>query len=432
MLTIIPTAAAPAALPVGLPREQANAPESLPTLATRQYRVSATTSQWVLLGVLTEISGIESGQESGVIGNTGPVFGPATKEYYDEASWAVVPTTANTEYIPDVPLPYRSRNPDMPAFIRPLPNDNYLPALLTIVHSIPLFRNTLLAPKITQENYWLGDEWWKGSATGPARTVDSTSDRGTSLELDIIYESQRLMAALDKTDRAYVCVNNLLQLDAWKESQAQPDDPADDLLRFLLTWSSACEKQMPDLQLNGFLRSSINAGGQRQSSFLLDANVVHYGTNPDLNLYDVLDQELFSTASGNAHIMDISNVLMLRLTTSKTDASRLDCKIPATFYADRYLEENKEVMNEMFLEIKGCEDELTEIERKVEQLKYHKPRKIAHLEKVETLKLLQSSMRAFKTEDDAMIEDPKDAAVFAQLKSLHESIECKLLSESCA
>jgi hypothetical protein len=371
--------------------------------------------------------GIENSQESGVIGNSKAIFGPANKDqYYDTAQWAMVPTA--TEVIPD-PIPsQRRREEGQRAILKPSPRFNYLPALIAILHSIPLFRNALLAPNVTQRSYWMGDDWWKGSPALPSRIIDTT-EREAVYGRDILYETQRLMAFLDKSERAYATVSSMLELDAWKESRPVLDDDDDDLLKFLLLWSAAVQAEDPDVQLDGLVRSVVNIGNQNVENFVLDASVVREGSRPDLSIYDVLDDHLFSGATGSAHISNISKVLILRLTSATTNAQGLGCRVPATLYADRYLELNKPVIDGMYNDMKQYEERLNAIGATSQRLKYHTPQK-EKTKPVETLKLLETSMEAFKPRDGDENSDPKDAAVLIQLQTLYQSIENKLAGES--
>lgn len=370
-------------------------------------------------------AGIENTQESGLIGNSNPVFGPATKEYYDTAQWAMVPTA--TEVIPDPIASQRKREEGQPAILKPSPRFNYLPALIAILHSIPLYRNALLASEVTQRSYWMGDEWWKGNPALPARVID-TSERKAVYGLDILYETQRLMAFLDKSDRAYATVSSMLELDAWKESRPKMDDDDDDMLKFLLLWSEALEAQVPGAQLDGLLRSVINLGDDQVPNFILDATIVREGSRRELSLYDVLDDHLFSTPAGTAHVANISKVLILRLTSATTNAQGLGCRIPATLYVDRYMESNKPVIDGMLHQMKQHEDEIKNLDMLVQELKFHTPNK-DKVKPVETLKLLKTSMKAFEPHDGDEEADPKDAAVLSQLQTLYQSIETKLASK---
>lgn len=373
--------------------------------------------------MLTCLPGIENLQESGLIGNSEPVFGPATKDHYETSQWALVPTS--TAIFPDAIPSERQRTEGEPVILKPSPRFNYLPALIAILHSIPLFRNALLAPSITQRNYWMGDDWWKGSPAIPTRIVDTAVGMDEANSLDIIYEVQRLMAFLDASDRAYATVSSMLELDAWKESRPLLDDEDDDLLRFLLLWSTAYESQVPDAHLNGSLRSVVNIGHKLVENLVLDATVFREIARPDFSLYDVLDDSLFSPATGSAHIKEMSKVLILRLTSSRTDAKDLGCRIPATLYADRYLESNKAIIDDMYQEMKKYEDQLKDIDTAVQRLKHHTPDK-KNAKPLDTLKMLKTSMQAFQPRDSESILDSQDAQVLSQLQTLHSSIESKL------
>ncbi|KAF2823964.1 hypothetical protein CC86DRAFT_372119 [Ophiobolus disseminans] len=366
---------------------------------------------------------IEHMQESGVIGNSEPVFGPATKDHYDTAQWAMVPTS--TEVIPDAIPSARKRDVGQPAILKPSPRFNYLPALVAILHSVPLFRNALLAPTVTQRSYWMGDDWWKGSPAIPASIIDTIAGVKEAHELDIIHETQRLMAFLDTSDRAYATVSSMLELDAWKQSTPALEDEDDDLLKFLLIWSDAYEAQVPNAELDGWLRSVVNVGDSYKKFFVLDASVVREGSTSDCSLYDVLDDSIFSSATGSAHITNVGKVLTLRLNSATTNAQGLGCRIPATLYPDRYLEANKPVIDSMFRDMKQYEDQARDIDIATQKLKFHTPKK-EKSKPIETLKLVETTMKAYKTQEGEDLADPKDAAILSQLQTLYNSIESKL------
>ncbi|KAF1933599.1 uncharacterized protein M421DRAFT_200965 [Didymella exigua CBS 183.55] len=367
---------------------------------------------------------IESGQESGVTGNSKPVFGPATRNDYDPSSWSMVPATTASEYIADPVPSQRQREEGQPAILKPSPRFNYFPAMLTILHSVPQFRNALLSPAVTQDDYWVGEEWWKGNPTGRARIIDDTVGWDEAYGLDIIYETQRLMAFLDNTDRAYTTIESMLDMDAWKQLEAPlSTEPDDDMLKHLLLWSEAYAKQDPDFEIDGVLRSVVNAQ-QQVNSFVLDSTVTKR-VGRDTDIYDVLDDTFFPNPEGTAHIMNISNVLIFRLEGAKQDTSELGCRVPATLYADRYLEKNKHIIKSMFGEMAVHTSKISSIKDQADRLMYHTPAK-RNSKKIESLKLIKTSMKAFepKTDEDEISE--RDAATLFQLQKLHDSIECKL------
>ncbi|OSS45247.1 hypothetical protein B5807_10232 [Epicoccum nigrum] len=367
---------------------------------------------------------IENGQESGVTGNSKPVFGPATQNHYDTANWAMVPVTTASEFIAD-PIPsQRQREEGQPAFLKPSPRFNYFPAMLTILHSIPQYRNALLSPAVSQGNYWVGDEWWKGNPAGQTRITDTTVGWDEARGLDIIHETQRLMAFLDNTDRAYTTIESMLDMDAWKELEAPAlSDPDDDMLKFLVLWSTAYAKQDPKFQIDGVLRSVVNAQ-QRVESFFLDSTVTKRDGR-ETDIYDVLDDTFFPGPDGTAHIVDVSNVLIFRLEGAKQDSNELGCRIPATLYADRYLEENKHIIQSIFDAMAGHNTQLEKIKDQTDRLKYHTPAK-RNSKKIDSLKLLQTSMKAFQPQGDAAEVDSRNAVTLSHLQALYESIKIKL------
>lgn len=338
----------------------------------------------------------------------------------------MVPVTTASEFIAD-PIPsQRQREEGQPAILKPSPRFNYFPAMLTILHSIPQYRNALLSPAVSQDDYWVGDEWWKGSPTGQARITDTTVGWDEARGLDIIHETQRLMAFLDNTDRAYTTIESMLDMDAWKELEAPTlSDPDDDMLKFLVLWSTAYAKQDPNFQIDGVLRSAVNAQ-QRVDSFFLDSTVSKRDGR-ETDIYDVLDDTFFPSPDGTAHIVDASNVLIFRLEGAKQDSNELGCRIPATLYADRYLEENKHVIQLIFDAMAGHNTQLEKIKDQTDKLKYHTPAK-RNSKKIDSLKLLKTSMKAFQPQEDAAEVNPKHAATLSHLQTLYESIESKLAS----
>jgi hypothetical protein len=370
-------------------------------------------------------SGIEN-QESGFIGNQKSGFHPATGTNYDEKQWGMV-VASSAELVPDA-APHARKRENNPAIIKPVPGPSYLPALLTILHSIPLYRNALLIPQISKQDYGAGEDWWKGNASAPARIIDSSSSNDVVRELDLIHETQRLMAFLDKTDRAYASLGSLMELDAWKDAPAL-DDPNDDLLRFLLNWSSAYQSQMPQAEFSGVLRSTVKVGEFHEESFLLDAPVIRQNYGTEQTLYNVLDEVLFADSSRTAHLVDVSNVLIMRLAATNPDATGIDCKIPATFHVDRYMEENKATVTALSSEMKQYKSQLEEIEKKAEKFKYHTTTKTGKSERMDTLKLLKTSMQAFEKMPGQLINDPKDSEVIKQIQSVCDNIERKLNSK---
>ncbi|ORY16180.1 hypothetical protein BCR34DRAFT_611754 [Clohesyomyces aquaticus] len=370
------------------------------------------------------LQSVETGpQESGVTGaTTGAHFGPANRPYYENNQWALVPASTSAEVIPDAAPSQRKREEDGPVILKPVPTTDYLPALLTILHSIPLFRNALLAPAVPSSDYSVSGEWWKGHVPDKARTVDYGAGDDSASEIELLHETQRLMAFLDTSDRAYGSIDRLQSFDVFQKAR---ESSPDDALAFLMAWGTAYQNHTPHAVLNAVLRNVFQAAGRNEESWMLDATIVHGDPKKELTIYDVLDESLFDTISGNAHIVDVSNVLILRLTAGSINASSLNCKFPATFFADRYLEKNKASVEAMSLEMKQYKEKITEIDNKAAKLKYTEDKETG--KPLNSLKLLKASMFAFQSNDnDSGPESSNNTAILSQLQSIYDSVERKI------
>lgn len=374
----------------------------------------------------TPIPSVEAiGQESGVIGNSGPHFGPATKSFYDNSKWAITLAGSSAhEFIPDVEINQRKREEGGPAFIKPLPSGDYLSALFTILHSIPLVRNAFLSPENLLSDYGHDGNWWTGTAITPSGPAEIGSRSVINPELELIHEVQRVATLLDHTDRAYGSLEPLCNLVGFIKAAAELIDDYNkpDFHKFLIGWESAVRHQTPGYDASSLLHCTVNANGSLENSFWLDATVVHTTPGEPMTLYDVLDDHMFSN-EGSAFVRDISNVLIVKLTQSDAGAKSLDVKIPAVFYADRYLESNEQDITSMRHKIKQCEEEIERIEAKRTNFKVHKNKKTG--ESVDALLLLKTSIKAFE-QPDGEPEDPHDAYALTQLQAIYESIERKI------
>ena len=363
------------------------------------------------------------GQESGVIGGGAgsTYFGPATKDQYDDNQWAIVRTT-NSEMVPDPSPTERKRDPEGPAIIKPLLSQDYLPSLLPILHSIPLARNALLSPEVHLNHYGSNPEWWKGTAIQIGRAAITSSETDFQ-DIELIYECQRLMALLDMTERAYGSVESLLNHDAFKKTvQGLNLNNMPDFHKFLMVLGNAYKNHCSSNGMDGILRSRVNAG-EMVESYFLDATVIHR-KNEHPTIYDVLDEHLFEAGGSTpAFVVEISNVLVLKLSRSDRNSNGLDVQIPGTFYAGRYMEKNAAKVKQVYQEINKYKFEMGELEQEDRKIRYHKMKKTGN--EVEGLKLLQAAMKGFEPFGDGL-QHPDNAITLAKLKMAYEAVESKL------
>ena len=78
---------------------------------------------------------------------------------------------------------------------------------MTILHSIPPYRQHLLSLGDTLDDYGSSPTWWSGDVDTGLGLV--TSSDGDGLGLNLTHETQRLMAFLDASNRLYGSVMHL-------------------------------------------------------------------------------------------------------------------------------------------------------------------------------------------------------------------------------
>lgn len=194
------------------------------------------------------------GQETGTIGSNGQTLSslrPASGGYYDPANWAMVPSSRSAdthqanEVIPDPDPEDRKYKVGNPRFLKPLASGMavYLPGFLTIVRSIPLAREALLARGFTRPDYGFNDEWWKGHEIKMPKIVHidesfTPAEPAVTEHEEVLAEMQRLMSFLDASHRAYGSADSL----ASTGTSPSTNTPASALDSVLAAWETAMEK----------------------------------------------------------------------------------------------------------------------------------------------------------------------------------------------
>lgn len=196
-------------------------------------------------------------QESGVTAAEGAQFGPANREYYDTELWALtLPSAISREISIDPDPELRRRIDDTPRFLRPGPEADHFPAFLTILHSIPIAREELLWRDRVAPDYGNDSQWWNGQ---PALT---TLEQAEAPWEDAVHETQRLMAFLDRSQRAFGSADVLSVLPSLKCWRGE-----DRIATFLKLWEEIsppprkgnCPKKhfTPEVSNRHFRRTSV-------------------------------------------------------------------------------------------------------------------------------------------------------------------------------
>lgn len=303
-------------------------------------------------------------QESGVVhsdGTTQQSYGPATKDQNaHDRQWGMVLSAqgASSEIVPDVERPEERKNMDgEPRFLKNLPMGGYLPNFLTIGHSIPAMREALLLRDYTMAQYGTDAEWWKGHQIALPKIVHTESGVPADAEIDkwdeFIAETQRLMAALDASERSYASVNALTQSEIMRSTQKN-----DMVTAFLQRFVAAADARTDRMEeMRSFFCTLIGSsqGMDEPYAETLDVSFETSGDNK-VGLLEVLDSLLWDTRSKDCEDRDNyiekgADVLVLSAKQENPQAEKLQLQAPSTLYIDKYLKKNLDVSKPLRLEI---------------------------------------------------------------------------------
>lgn len=293
-------------------------------------------------------------QESGVTGTNlnEPYFGPANRAEYDPNSWAMVPTgPSNTaRLVTDPPPSARRRTPGAPVFLVQQPNARHVGhrvgAILTILHEIPLARNTLLQTGQPAANYGHNGDWWKGQAIYPPHLLTAMQQGRIqdteAVRPDFNEEIHRLMAFLDSSDRSYgsteVLADLLTATNCARERQffdvlsGQNDaETLKPLLHEALSINTGSFEVVDSVDRFSFLDFELSANQWSQTE----------------TFYDVWDCLAWEEAMSWQELKDDTKMTVFRemgdvITVLLGGNCPLSMDIPDVWYPERYLESRKE------------------------------------------------------------------------------------------
>lgn len=266
-------------------------------------------------------------------------FGPATRDNYDTDKWALTFAGPQTQEILLNPNPEERKRPKgAPAFLKPSSSGHQLPALLKILHAIPMAREALLHRKQLLPDYGFNKEWWDGTAIQHLRIVNVDLD-GTHVDSDdILYEVQRLMAFLDETQRAYGSTELLTKL--------AKEVFHNKVLDFFSAWDGAASRSAPDGPLVGIFKSKGTKTStqdpemtQTEDFYCLMARIDDEISGKGLTLYDALDHILWAdTREGEeTYLEKLAEIFVFEISNLVAGSTSIGIEIPAIWYADRYL-----------------------------------------------------------------------------------------------
>lgn len=332
-------------------------------------------------GIVDKSENIWTAQESGIVDSAGTQFGPATREYYDTSQWAMTVANPSTvEFIPDPVPSQRRRNNGEPCFIKPLANGDYLPALITILHAIPLACRALLLPENALTNYGYDAGWWQGAPIRLEEIVNLDEDEMPDYGEEIIRETQRLMAFLECSERSYGSAEALSSMKGFEYGVSSLDHRAKTLYdKFLVRWEDAATRLVPEVWTQGSLfrfTASEKADDRipREDRFwCLEIPLITSGVGRTQTLYDALDEMIWTidpngTSNEEQSISGVSPILVIRALQPDSTATGLNMQVPASWFVDRYLTENSLATKVMRRNLAKCHLELQSLDDKKRRL----------------------------------------------------------------
>ena len=385
-------------------------------------------------------------QESGITGDGRVTFGPATRQQYEANDWAMVPVgNISAREIVLHPEPAaRKRDIGVPPFLKPSVEDHRLGALFTIYHEIPLLREVFMDRSDVLQNYGFNPEWWAGKAIELPVILGLEPDEGQEL----IYEIQRLMAFLDKTDRSYGSVDALANLRAVKKMQRlQRTQDGQDLEGAVLrAW-----KRFFDSRETGQVSKLFSVGVDSEkrtevTEFVILDLPLPAKTSGIETFYEIADEALWGSAQQQleteiedcSYLEHIADVITFRL--SEDNVPSEDIEVPAVWYPDRYLKSERKAALAMRMQKAALYQEIQNITSMQEGLtEFRASGKIVKVKNLLNAALQHDDGKAeeenttdpeqgFISEEEAisLISKERAAKLSAQLRSIMASIDKKL------
>ncbi|KAF5552432.1 hypothetical protein FMEXI_2915 [Fusarium mexicanum] len=299
-----------------------------------------------------------SHHESGITGTSEPPpphFGPANRETYVAADWAIVPSdpmreSSVNEFAPSK----RKRAPGAPAMLvisSVQGGEHRLGGLLTILHEIPLARNILLGIGSPATTYGCNNDWWRGETILSPEVLAKMAEEGTSdpnvHKSGSAFEDEvhRLMAFLDSTERGYGSISVLADILADSDTRGMEKQ-----------FYEMLDKRHPDvtrpmMQIAGvslFYGDDDDEEEEVAIFGLLEIEHFQHEYHCIKTLYEALDHVMWSDTVGLDKIHDGSKMAFFKkmgdvfVLDTTGDGPSDSFEIPLEFYPERYLMSRKD------------------------------------------------------------------------------------------
>ena len=371
-------------------------------------------------------------QENGVIIGNSPRFGPATREHYDTQKWTMTLPRTFAQEVLENPDPPDRRRGDSPTFLRPSLAGHRLPALIKILQSIPMGREALLNGDYTLPDYGHNPEWWDGVPIDrkTLRIIDGVEESKSTDRDEILYETQRLIAFLENTERAYGNAEALAQIPILKSR-------AEDLMasHFLEAWTSATiesNAENPFTKVFQTASITIDSEDREVESHLhhfFDISIPDAKSDAGRNLYDIMDGQFWGdyleNNAGYHCLKEVGDILCIQISCQKEEALGTGVKIPAILYLDRYFARLKGQVQKMLAAKGAVKKEIQTIDDARDKiLKYKSPTDDRSLD---APSLIAKALQHFHK--SGMPTSSEIEQTSEELKALAKSVAIKLASK---
>lgn len=369
----------------------------------------------------------------------GQTFGPANRASYDANEWAMVPrgNAYATEILPDPDAVNRKRREEEPAFLKPSVKENRLASILTIYHEIPLARDVFLNKEKLASDYGSNPEWWTGTkieANSPNSTSEASWNTPTQEDVEnFLIEIQRLMAFLTGTERAYGSADALADQKAL-ECQGSVDVES----KFFDAWKDACVR-MDQADLIKLLYSTAvqpNAAEtwapESKHFAVLDLQIPFSDskTSEEATIYDLADEILWQRSgfdmNNSAYLESLGEVVAFRFASNPNSEARI--RVPAIWWPDRYLKENREEVLKMRLKQADITREISKINMKEQKLTHFtlSSGKVVKVKDLFAASLWHDKNSITNNQDENAYSPNSETNISKELEQVMQSIDAKL------
>ncbi|KAL8794907.1 MAG: hypothetical protein Q9195_002619 [Heterodermia aff. obscurata] len=368
-------------------------------------------------------------QENGVTAGNSPHFGPATREHYDTQKWTMTLPRSFAQEVLENPDPSDRMRGESPAFLRPSLAGHRLPALIKILQAIPVGREALLNAGYTLPDYGHNTEWWDGVPIDrkTLRIIDGLEESKSADPDEILYETQRLIAFLEDTERAYGNSEALAQISILKN---RPEDLM--ASQFLEAWTLATIESNPKnpfakvFQTASITMDSEDREVESHLHHFFDISIADAESDAGRNLYDIMDGQFWGdyleNNAGYHCLKEVGDILCIQISCQKEEAVGTGVKIPAILYLDRYFACMKSQVQRMLAEKRSVKKEIKIMDDARDKIiKYKLPTEDSLLD---APGLIARALQHFQK--SVMLSSSETEKTLEELKVLAKSVAIKL------